>query len=296
MSHNHHGHSHAHPTAVTKSFIIGIVLNIVFVLVEVVAWIWLSSLALLSDAWHNLSDVASLILALLAIYMARKQATDTYTYGYRKTTILVALINAVMIFIAMGVIGFEAVQRLQSPHIVSWWPVAWVALIGIIVNAATALLFMKWKDKDINIKWAYLHMAADAAVSLWVVIAGVIMLYTGWYWIDTVMSLVIMAVIFVSTRSLLIDSLRLSLDGVPSGIDTKEVYAYLSKIPWVESVHDLHIWAMSTTEIALTAHLVMPTHSNDAILQTIRDDIHNKFEITHVTIQIEQKDLVDHCE
>lgn len=296
-NHNHsHSHSHDHAASMTKSFYIGIALNIAFVLVEVVAWIWLSSLALLSDAWHNLSDVASLILALFALYMSRKCANEKYTYGYAKTTILIALVNAVMIFVAMGIIGYEAVQRLHSPHVINGWPVAWVALVGIIINAGTALLFMNGKDKDINIKGAYVHMAADAAVSLWVVVAGVIMLYTGLYWIDTVLSLIIMVVIFISTRWLLRDSLRLSLDGVPSHINTTDISSYLHQIPGVTSVHDLHIWAMSTTEVALTAHLVIPSADIDAIIKKVKADMHAKFEINHITIQAERIDLKDCCE
>ena len=295
--HSSHGHRHNHalPDNLTKVYIIGIGLNVLFVLLEAGAGFWLSSLALLTDAGHNLSDVASLVLALLATRLATKKATDKYTYGFKKSTTLVFLFNALLLLVAVGAIGWEAVQRFGQPHEVSGQYVALVSGVGIIINTITALLFLKDKDKDINVKGAYLHMAADALVSLGVVIAGIIIYFTHWFWVDSVISLVIMAVILWSTWGLLKESLRLSLDGVPAGVDLPAVRKSLANFPGVQNVHDLHIWAMSTTENALTAHLVVHENAADNIVSNIREELAHHFKIDHATIQIEKSGQQTKC-
>ncbi|RDC64974.1 cation diffusion facilitator family transporter [Adhaeribacter pallidiroseus] len=290
-SHDHsHGAHHHHevPTNLTRAFVIGIALNVVFVMLEAVTGFWLHSLALLTDAGHNLSDVASLVLALLATRLATKKATDDYTYGFKKSTTLVSLFNAVLLLVAVGAIGWEAFQRLGQPQEVGGQYIAYVSGIGILVNAGTALLFLRDKDKDLNVKGAYLHMAADALVSLGVVIAGIAIYFTNWFWIDSVISLVIIAVILWSTWSLLTESLKLSLDGVPSGVNLPAIRQLLINFPGVKNVHDLHIWAMSTTENALTAHLVVQENTSDTLLAHIREELAHHHQINHATIQIEK--------
>lgn len=300
-SHGTHHHSHNHhtpdvPVNLTQAFIIGIGLNILFVIVEAGAGFWLNSLALLTDAGHNLSDVVSLVLALIATRLATKKATDTFTYGYKKSTTLVSLFNAVLLLVAVGAIGWEAFQRFGKPQEVGGQYVAIVSGIGIVINTATALLFLRDKDKDINVKGAYLHMAADALVSLGVVIAGVTIYFTHWFWIDSLISLVIMAVILWSTWGLLTESLRLSLDGVPTSVNLPAIRKLLATFPGVQNVHDLHIWAMSTTENALTAHLVIHEQASDTILANIREELAHHFQINHATIQIEKSNQPRMCD
>lgn len=288
MAHNH-THSHA-PADYGRAFAIGVTLNLGFVLLEF-GYGWLAnSLALIADAGHNLSDVAALVIAWGATILARRAPTPTRTYGWRRSSILAALINATLLLVAVGAIGLEAFQRLRDPAPVASGIVIWVAMVGIIINTATALMFMRGREHDINIRGAFLHMAADAGVSLGVVIAGFIMLATGWTWVDPVMSLIIAGVILVSTWDLLRDSVNMALDAVPPGIDLGQVDAYLRALPGVASIHDLHVWNMSTTEAALTAHLVAPDGAGDALLCQAADDLHDRFGIEHTTLQIELGD------
>jgi cobalt-zinc-cadmium efflux system protein len=243
---------------------------------------------LLTDAGHNLGDVAGLVLVVLAIRISKKKPNKKYTYGYGKTTILVALANAVTLLIAVGAIGWEAIGRLGNPQPVQGQTIAWVAFAGILINGATALLFMKNQENDLNAKGAFLHMAADALVSLGVLVSGVIIFYTQWFWLDAVISIMIMAVIVFSSWRLLKDSLRLTLDGVPSDINMEGIRKYLLGIKGVTGLHDLHIWAMSTNATALTVHLVMPNEMETTLLSTINSHLHSQFHIDHTTIQVER--------
>ena len=294
---DHHHHHHIAPKNITRAFIIGIILNLSFVIIEAITGFIIHSLALLTDAGHNLSDVASLALVLVATSLSKKKANENYTYGYQKTTILVALSNAVLLLIAVGAIGYEAVERMLHPQPVQGNIISIIAGIGIVINTATALLFLKDKDRDINVRGAYLHMAADAIVSAGVVAAGVVMYYTEYYWLDSVISVVIIVVIIISTWDLLKDSLRLSLDGVPAGIESNEIIKYLYSLEGVKEVHDLHIWAMSTTETALTVHLVIPDKiADDAFLMNVKHKLEHDFQVAHSTIQIEKNSIGDDCE
>lgn len=289
-SHSHaHGHDHAHvPTNFDRAFAIGITLNLGFVSVEVIYGLLAHSLALLADAGHNLSDVLGLALAWGATWLARKPATPEFTYGFRRSSILASLLNAVILLIAVGAIAWEAVQRLMSPQPVAAQTVMIVAAIGIAVNGITAWLFSRGAKGDLNIRGAFVHMASDAAISAGVVIAALVTLYTGWLWLDPVVSLLIVALIVGGTWGLLRESIRLALDAVPEGVDQAAVAAYLAGLPGVSHVHDLHIWSMSTTEVALTAHLVRPDCGiDDALSAQIAHDLDHDFGIAHVTIQCE---------
>lgn len=291
-----HNHEHSHDLDlkdIGKAFIIGIILNAAFVLIEAVAGFWTHSLGLLTDAGHNLSDVASLALALFAAKIATRKGNAEYTYGYKKTSVLVALFNAVLLLVAIGAIGWEAIQRIGNPHPVEGKIVAIVAFVGIFINALTAWLFVKDKDKDLNIKGAYLHMAADALVSVGVVIAGIVILYTGWFWVDTIISLVIAVVILVSTWGLLRDALRLSMDAVPKDIELSKINEMIKKVNGVEDVHHIHIWALSTTERALTAHLVLNNKVGFDAIEKIKKEVKHKLEhagIHHITLEVEPDD------
>ena len=256
MESHHHEHTHR-ITSLNKAFIIGIVLNLSLVIVEFGVGFYYNSLGLLSDAGHNLGDVASLILAMLAFRLEKIHSNSRYTYGYKKSTILVSLLNAVILLVAVGIIIAESIDKLFYPVAVDGSAIAWTAGVGVVINALTAWLFMKDKDKDLNVKGAYLHMAADALVSIGVVASGIIIMYTGWSIVDPIIGLGIAVVIVISTWGLLRDSLRLSLDGVPVGIDINEIRQIILDQPGVESCHHLHIWALSTTETALTAHIVI---------------------------------------
>lgn len=294
---SHHDHSHSHSQNYNQAFILGIILNVIYIVVEVVYGVVINSMALLADAGHNFSDVLGLLLAWGASYLARTASTEKRTYGMRKSTILAALFNAIILMIAVGAITIEAVRKLIYPEPVQGQTMIIVAAIGFVINSATALLFMKGRHKDLNIKGAFLHMAADAGVSLGVVAAGFIIFSTGWLWVDPAISLVIIIVITVGTWGLLKDSFQLSMDAVPKGIDLKEVGDYLKNISGVTEVHDLHIWAMSTTETALTAHLVIPNETkDDFFLKKICGDLHNKFGIEHSTIQMEKSAQSSNCE
>ncbi|MEH6682887.1 MAG: cation diffusion facilitator family transporter [Qipengyuania sp.] len=286
-SHDHgHGHSHA-PADFGNAFLIGIVLNTAFVAIEAV-YGWISgSMALIADAGHNLSDVLALLLAWCASVAARRPASERFTYGYKSSTILAALANAGLLLVAIGAILFETLNRIAEPAPVAGETMVVVAGIGIVINAGTAALFMRGQH-DINIRGAFLHMAADALVSLGVVIAGLAIIMTGERWIDPAVSLAIVAVIAWGTWGLLKDSVAMSMLGVPKGISENEVRAYLSGLPGVEAVHDLHIWPMSTTETALTAHLVMPGgHPGDPFLLELAHELEHHHRIGHPTIQIE---------
>jgi cobalt-zinc-cadmium efflux system protein len=294
-------HSHNHPNIsaqnFNKAFGIGIILNVAYIVVEVVYGVIINSMALLADAGHNFSDVLGLLLAWGAAYLAKTAATEKRTYGLRKSTILAAFFNAIILMIAVGAITIEAVRKLIYPEPVQGSTMMIVAGIGFFINAITALLFMKGREKDLNIKGAFLHMAADAGVSLGVVFAGLLIIYTNWLWIDPVISLIIVVVITIGTWGLLKDSFHLSMDAVPKGIDLKEVGNYLKSINGVKEVHDLHIWAMSTTEIALTAHLVIPEETkDDFFLKVICGELQKRFGIWHSTIQIEKSAQAANCE
>ncbi|HUF62419.1 MAG TPA: cation diffusion facilitator family transporter [Verrucomicrobiales bacterium] len=279
-----------------KAFALGIFLNSAYIAVEVVFGFLTDSLALLADAGHNLSDVFSLFLAWGAAYMAGRPPSGRRTYGLRRASILAALANAMILLIAIGAIAWEAVQRFADPPPVAGATVMWVAGTGVLINGFTALLFMKGREKDLNIKGAFLHMAADAGVSLGVVAAGLMMLLTGWPWIDAAVSLLIVVVIAAGTWGLLRDSLNLALDAVPPGIDLEAVRGYLTSLPQVTAVHDLHIWGMSTTETALTAHLVRtnPRVDNALLVKTARE-LRERFQIVHVTLQFETDDGRHSC-
>lgn len=300
-SHNHahnHGHSHGHahshagPRDYNKAFAIGIFLNLGFVAVEASYGFIAKSLALVADAGHNLSDVIGLVLAWVAIWMSQRKPSLRFTYGLRRSSILSALLNAVLLLIAVGGITWEALRRFWNPTPVETGTVIAVAFVGILINGITALLFMSGRKQDLNIRGAYMHMAADALVSVGVVIAGFAIQYTQWLWLDPAISLVISLVITMGTWGLLKDSLNLAMDAVPNNIHLPDVKEYFTKLGGVLEVHDLHVWAMSTTETALTVHLVMTKdHHNDAFLAKINKDLKKNFQIDHPTIQIESGDL-----
>lgn len=290
-----HGHSHAHahgPAGAgdhSRAFAVGIALNLGFVVVEAVFGFIAGSMALLADAGHNLSDVLGLIVAWAGASMARRSPSRRFTYGLKKASILAALANALILMVAIGAIAAEAVRRLLDPQPAHGPTVIAVAAVGIVINGATALLFARGRRHDINIRGAYLHMAADAGVSAAVVVAGLLILFTGQMWVDPVTSLIIAAVIFWSSFGLLKESMGMSLAGVPAGIDLDEVEEALSGLPQVTAVHDLHVWPLSTTETALTAHLVSPGGAGDELLKRAARMLHERFGIEHSTIQIERE-------
>ena len=295
-SHSHsHGHSHGHGPVdfnnVNVSFVIAVVANLAFTILEAVYGYLTSSMILLADAGHNLSDVLGLLLAWGAAYLATRKSSDTYSYGYKKTTILAALVNAVVLVLAAGFIAFESFQKFFNPNEIAAVPVMIVASIGIVVNAGTAMLFMKGGKEDLNLRGAYLHLAYDALISVGVVIAAAIIYFTGLLWVDPLVGLLIVAVILVGTWGLLKDSVNLILDAVPGDIEVQEVRTYLLSIDGVSEVHDLHIWGMSTRENGLTAHLVMPDNTlwdSDESYAAIGRDMKQRFSIHHVTLQVEK--------
>lgn len=285
-AHGHAGHSHA-PTSFGAAFAIGVSLNTAFVIAELVFGYAANSLALISDAVHNLSDVMSLLLAWGALWLSGRKPTDRHTYGYRRASILAALINAGLLLLVVGGIAVEAIDRLRNPGEVAGSTVLWVASLGIVINGATALLFMRGRDTDLNIRGAYLHMAADAGVLFGVVVAALVTIWTGWLWVDPVVSLIIAVVVLLSGWELARDSVNLALDAVPRDIALPEVRDYLAALDGVSEVHDLHIWAMSTNETALTAHLVRPGGTDDAFLHQVCAELSRRFNIQHPTLQIE---------
>ncbi|WP_281982773.1 cation diffusion facilitator family transporter [Azonexus hydrophilus] len=293
-----HDHSHG-PGGFSKAFAVGIALNLVFVGVEAFYGWTSGSLALLADAGHNLGDVAGLVLAWGGALAGKLRATPRHTYGWKKGSILAAFANALLLLVAMGALGWEAVGRLTSsevPNSHQGSTIMAVAGVGILINAATALLFMRGRDTDLNIQGAFLHMAADALVSAGVVVAGALTLWMGWIWLDPVVSLLIAVLIVWGTWSLFKQSLHLLFDGVPDGIDPRAVHDYLANLEGVRAVRDLHIWALDTAQTAMTAHLVMPTwQQDDSFLRGIEDSLHERFEITHSTIQIVREPFAMSC-
>lgn len=287
-AHGHHGHA---PATFDRAFAIGIALNLGFVAVELVAGVWAGSMALIADAGHNASDVLALVLAWLAAWAGRRPARGRFTYGFGRSSIVASLVNAVALLVAVGIIVAEAIQRLEDPAPVATGTVMAVAAAGILVNGVTALLFARGAKSDLNIRGAFLHMAADAAVSAGVVVAALLVRVTGALWLDPAAALVIAAVITIGTWGMLRESVRLTLDAVPEGVDERAVAAYLAGLPGVCAVHDMHIWPMSTASIALTAHLAVDAPGpHDALLATIAHDLAHDHAIVHTTVQIETAD------
>ncbi|MDE2048507.1 MAG: cation transporter [Betaproteobacteria bacterium] len=290
-----HDHDHAVPDN-SRVFALGAALNIAFVVVEVVAGLWADSLALLADAGHNFGDVLGLLLAGGAVWLSRRAPTARFTYGLQGSTILAALANAMLLILAVGAIGWEAIGRLRAPVPVPGTVVMAVAAVGIVVNAFTAWLFMRDRERDLNARGAYLHMVADAAVSAGVVLSGLVIVQTGWLWLDPAVSLLIAAAILWGTWGLLKDSVHLSLQGVPRQVNMARVRTYLSGLAGVQEVHDLHVWAMSTSQNAMTVHLVMPGgHPGDQFLESVMLELAAHYGIDHPTFQIEKGDGLRPC-
>ena len=300
-SHTHHDHRHVlggghAPGSFGKAFAIGIALNFAFVLIEASYGYMSNSLALMADAGHNFSDVLGLALAWFAIWLGTHKPSKTYTYGFGHASILAAFFNALLLLVAIGGIVWEAISRIRNPEPVMGSTVIYVAAIGIFINGITAYMFMSGKKSDLNIRGAYLHMLADALVSAGVVVAGFVMKGTGWLWLDPAVSIVISVVILFGTWNLLKDSFKLAIAAVPSTIQSHEIKNYLQNLKGVTAVHDFHVWAMSTTENALTTHIVMPGgHPGDLFLRTAAHELQHDFQIHHATIQIEIKDDAVPC-
>jgi cobalt-zinc-cadmium efflux system protein len=300
MAHHHsnsHNHGHSHePIDYNRAFVISVALNTGFVIIQVLYGLWANSLALLADAGHNLSDVLGLLLAWGASLLSRRPPTLQRTFGWRRTSIVAALLNASFLLVVSGSIGWEAIQRFREPDSVEAETVIFVAAIGIVINLGSALMFFSGRKGNLNIRGAFLHLISDAAVSLGVVLAGLAISVTGWLWFDPAVSLIITAVIIVGTWQLFRESLNLILDAVPVEVEPLAVRTYLTELPGVAEVHDLHIWGMSTTEIALTAHLLLPGgHPGDEFLVRIAKELHDRFGIEHPTIQIELGDSEHAC-
>lgn len=295
MGHSHsHGHHHTHelPKQVNTAFAIGIALNFLFVVVEVVVGLFIHSLSLLSDAGHNLADVGALALSLLAFRLVKVKPTEQYTYGYRKTSVIVALFNAMVLLVSIGAIIYEAAHRFLNPEPMPGGVIAIVAGIGIVINSVTALLFFREKDRDLNVKSAYLHLLSDALVSVALVAGGIVIFYTGWYWIDSALSILVAIVILVGTWRLLKDSLRLSLDGVPVNIELNKLRGAALKVAGVIDLHHIHVWALSTTENALTAHLVLAENATIDEEQKIKRELKHELlhqNIHHITLETERE-------
>ena len=293
MEHHHHHHEAPPLPSLNRAFVIGITLNLLYVIIEFGAGFLYNSLSLISDAGHNLSDVAALALSLLAFRLVKVKANDKFTYGYRKSTILVSLVNSVVLFVVIGGIISESIARLHHTVVVQGMPVSVVAAIGIVINAVSALLFFRNKEHDLNVKGAYLHLMSDAVVSLGVVISGVLMAIFHVYWLDMVMSLIIVVVIFYSTWNLFRDSLSLTLDGVPKGVDMKSVIETIKNVDGVKDVHHVHVWAMSTTQNALTAHVVIfcnTTLEQQAALKHVIKEKLESVHVHHATLEFETQE------
>lgn len=290
--HEHHEHHHHHAVAadngqMRKILWVAILLNLLFVAVEAGVGLWQDSLSLLSDAGHNLSDVFSLVLVVVGLHLVQIHSNERYTYGYKKSTILISLANAILLLVAVGVIIAESVHKLREPAAIDGAVISWTAGVGILINGLTTVLLMRGQKNDINIRGAFLHMAADTLVSIGVVISGIVIKHTGWFIIDPIISIVIAIVILVSTWELLRDSMRLALDGVPEGIEVEEVAQAMTEVGHVTEVHHLHVWAMSTTENALTAHVVVDDeHRATEVRKALKETLNAKG-ITHATIEIE---------
>ena len=297
LTDEHHSHHALAVENINQAFIIGISLNFLFVIIEVIAGLWIHSLSLLSDAGHNLADVAALALSLLAFRLIRVKPNEQFTYGYSKTTILVALFNAVVLLVSIGAIAYEAAHRFLNPEPLPGKVIAAIAAIGIVINATTALFFFREKEKDLNIKSAYLHLLSDAIVSLGLVIGGIIIYYTNYYWIDSALSIIIALVILFSTWSLLKKSLRLSLDAVPANLNIEKVKGEVEKIDGVKNVHHIHVWAISTTRNALTAHVVVDNALSLADIEKIKYRVKHTLlhlNIQHATLEVEPE--TENCE
>ncbi len=287
-------HSHEHAVDFGRAFAIGVALNSAFIAAEVVFGLFSHSLTLLADAGHNLGDVLGLLMAWAASNLQQRNATERYTYGLRRTSVLAALFNALLLLVSVGAIAWEAVRRMVNPEPVAGLTIIWVAAVGVVVNGLTAWMFARGRKGDLNIRGAFLHMAADAGVSLGVVIAGVLILRTGWALIDPISSLLIVAIILIGTWSLFRDSLNLALDAVPEGIDLPAVKSYFESLPEVAALHHLHVWGLSTTEAACTAHVVKrEPQLDDDLLKRISRELHDRFGIEHTTIQFESCDPPD---
>ncbi len=290
-----HHHQHTTPTqSLNGIFIFSIVLNVLFVLIEAGVGLWQDSLSLLSDAGHNLSDVFSLLLVLVAFRLAKVHSNERYTYGYRKSTVLISLLNAVILLVAVGAIVIESIHKFSEPAEVNGIAVSWTAGVGILTNGLTAFLLMHGQKNDLNVRGAFLHMVADTLVSVGVVISGIIIYYTGWNMVDPIVSLIIAAVILISTWELLSDSLRLAVDGIPDGVDKREIEHVLLAAEHVKDIHHVHIWAISTTETALTAHIVINdlTHWTQ-VSEHIKHEL-AEHGITHATLEPETPDAMCH--
>lgn len=291
-----HDHSHHHEVVLKKvntAFVVGITLNLLFVVIEAVVGIAIDSLSVLSDAGHNLTDVGTLALSLLAFKLMKIKSTNQYTYGYRKTTVLVALFNSMLLLVTIGAIVYGAIDRFFRPQEIPGLSVSIIAGIGIIINFGTALLFLRNKEQDINVKSAYLHLVSDALVSAGLVVGGIVIYYTHLYWLDSLFSLIIAGIILVSTWKLMKESLRLSLDGVPSNIDLEEVVALVQQVEGVKEVHHVHIWPLSSTENAMTAHLVLNQSITCEQEPELKHEIRHILEhqnIRHVTLETERED------
>ncbi len=294
MFHTHEHHSHSatelDETNVNKAIYIGIFLNVLYVIIQFGVGIKINSLSLISDAGHNFLDVGGLALSLIAFKLLKSKETNSYTYGYKKFSILASLFNAVLLLVSVGIIGYEAIMRIKNPAPLPGITIAIVALVGILVNGGSALLFYKGKEKDLNIKGAFLHLLADALFSLGIVIGGIIIYFTQWYIIDTILSVIICIVIVLSTWSLFKDSLKLTLDGVPNHIDMEQVRAIANTIPEVKDFHHIHVWAISTSESALTGHVVVENTTSLATIHSINQILKDKLlklNIAHSTIEFE---------
>jgi cobalt-zinc-cadmium efflux system protein len=296
-SHAHHHHAHHGPRGYGAAFAIGTFLNLAFVVIEAGYGFVSNSMALLADAGHNLSDVAALAIAWGASALARRLPSARFTYGFRSSSILAALFNAVVLLVAVGAIALESIQRLMTPGPIASLTVIVVATVGIVVNGVTTLMFSGGRHSDLNVRGAFQHMVADTLVSVGVVVAGCLILVTGWLWLDAVVSLLIVTVILIGTWGLLRQSMQLALDAVPPSIDPEAVRRYLAGLGGVAEIHDLHIWPMSTTETALTCHIVMPGgHPGDAMLSEVALELGHRFHIQHATIQVEMGDPAHPCE